>query len=146
MLDLMEETISAWDFGATVAAPCADILCSDLSERHISVLMKFSLVVGGIPKDLELIFERVAAFTSQDEVVHSVSRGWPKPLPKITGGQWDRWTYPFLKIDSSKWLNGFRYLPQAQGLIHVALVAMNDIVEVIGGPTPKYRWIPQDQV
>jgi hypothetical protein len=142
----MDEAISAWDFGATVAAPCADILCTGLSDRHVLVLMKFSLVAGGVPNDLELSFERAVAFTSQDEAVHSVSHKWPKPLPKIAGGKWDRWTYPFLKIDGSKWLNGFIYLPQAKGLIHVALVAMNDIVEVIAEPAPKYRWIRQDQV
>ncbi|HTV80091.1 MAG TPA: hypothetical protein VMF03_17705 [Steroidobacteraceae bacterium] len=142
----MEEALSAWDFGATVTAPCADIFSTVLPERRLSVLMKFSLVVGGIPRDLELIFERAIAVSHQDEVVHSVSSKWPKPIPKIGGGEWERWTYPFLKIDGSRWLAGFSYLPLARGLIHVALVSMNDIVEVIGSPTPKFQWIPSNQV
>jgi hypothetical protein len=106
--------------------------------------MRFSLVVNGMPEDLELIFDRAVALNWAEEAVHSVSMPMPTPLPKFPAGPWDGWTYPLLLVDESTWLSRFEFFPHCRGLKHIALVAMNDVIEVVANPTPSFRWIRGD--
>ena len=107
--------------------------------------MHFSRVINGVPNDLELRFERAQAITWHEEALHSVSSDWPKTLPKLSGGKWNGWTYPLLQIHESTWIGRFDYMPHVKGLIHVALVSMDDIVEIVGNPAPSFRWIPKHE-
>jgi hypothetical protein len=141
-LGAMADSLSPWDIGVAISAPCADISFSSLPNGRIRVLMRFSLVVGGIPDDLELIFDRAAAMNWADEAVHSVSVPMPTQRPRLPAGKWDGWTYPLLRVNESSWLSRFEFLPNCRGLTHFLLVAMNDIVDIVAGPAPSVRWIP----
>jgi hypothetical protein len=107
----MAQTLSPWDFGLLVTAPCADISFSRLPDWKLRVVMHFSHVVDGMPDDLELGFDRAHAMTWHEEALHSVSANWPKPLPKLSGGKWNGWTYPVLEIQGSEWVGRFDYMP-----------------------------------
>jgi hypothetical protein len=137
----MAETIATLDFGVTVNAPCAGIAFSRPKDWDLKVVMYFSHVVDGIAEDLEITFERAFALTWHEEALHSVSIPWPKPLPTLAGGKWDRWTYPFLQIYQSEWIKRFDFMPQSKGLGHIVLVSMNDIIEVVASPAPRFRWL-----
>jgi hypothetical protein len=137
----MTEIIAPLDFGVTVDAPCAGIAFSRLKDWNLKVVMYFSHVVDGIGEDLEITFERAFALTWHEEALHSVSIHMPKPLPTLRAGKWDKWTYPFLQIHQSEWTKRLDFMPQANGLIHIVLVSMNDIIEVVASPIPRFRWL-----
>ena len=140
----MSQVFLEWDFGAQVHAPCADISFARLPQGKLRLLLYFSLVRDGIPNDLEITFNRAVAMTWHEEALHSVSVGWPKSLPRLVDGKWKGWTHPFLQVHESDWLRRLDYMPLVKGLGHFALVAMNDIVEVLADPTPSFRWVPKD--
>ena len=138
----MSQNITRWEIDAQIEAPCAAISFASLPDRTLRVTMHFSAVRGGLPDDLEIIFGQAYAMTWHNEFLHSVSVQWPKPLPQLSSGKWQGWTYPLLRIRGSEWLKRFDFMPQAKQLGHFALVAMNDIVEVVAGPAPAHRWLP----
>lgn len=137
----MSQSITRWEFDAQIEAPCADISFATLPDRKLRVLMHFSLVRDGLPSDLEIIFDQAYALTWHDESLHSVSVHWPRPLPKLLSGKWKGWTCPLLQIHGSEWLKRFESMPLAKHSVQFALVAMNDIVEVVAGPTPVHHWV-----
>ncbi len=139
----MSQNITPWEIDAQIEAPCADISFASLPDRALRVTMHFSSVRGGLPNDLEIVFGQAYALTWHNESLHSVSVQWPKPLPQLSSGKWKGWTYPLLRIRGSEWLKRFDFMPQAKQMGHFALVAMNDIVEVVAGPAPAHHWLSQ---
>jgi hypothetical protein len=132
---------TVWEPVDGMTVPCADISVKYDPVGHITAVMHFSHVRGGEPRDLELKFSGAIAQTWESENF-GLSQ-IPDQLPKCPDGPWAKWTFPTLIIESSSWLSAHlaRNPVAAEGLVHFALVAMNDLVSVLALPSVDAKWI-----
>jgi len=136
-----KEYCTIWQPIEGVISPCADISMHLHSPRDLSVILHFSRVVGNPPRDLELIFKGCISIRWEDECFGLTPL--PDTLPRCTDPQWSRWTYPLLRIEHSKWLqqHSDRHPSASAERIHFALIAMNDLVQILALPDVSAKWI-----
>jgi hypothetical protein len=127
-----------WEPISGVSVPCADISYwyDDVPEA-VTVKMFFSRVVGNPARDLTLKFR--GAISLRWEPEHFGLNPLPEPFPKLANG----YTFPLLRIENSRWLESYvaRNPVGAQGRIHFALVALNDLVQILAQPDVQVDWI-----
>ena len=58
----------------------------------------------------------------------------PNPLPMLRPGV----TFPLLKIEHSQWLS--QWHPVHSGLVHFALLSLDDLVQLIAKPSVDAHW------
>jgi hypothetical protein len=137
----MTDAITPWDLGVEITAPCAGLSFRRLSDWKLVIVAHFSLMHGGMPKDLEFTFDRALAMNWAEEGFSSITQPLTGPLPKLVSEKWNGWTYPLLVVQESSWLHRYAFMPDAAGLSHIVLVAMNDVLELIAAPSPAIRWV-----
>jgi hypothetical protein len=134
------ERCSKWDVAPEVDYPCADVSFIYREPGKITVTMHFSNVVGLPERNLEISFEGVVSLRWESESFGL--NPLPEELPKCTAVQWQSWTFPLLKVDSSSWLRAHEDNALPEGTHgHFALVTMNDLLQIIAKSEPKTRWV-----
>ncbi|MBV35720.1 hypothetical protein [Kangiella spongicola] len=109
--------------------------------------MHFSRVIGGIDKDLKLVFTHPIALQWEDESYNVIEL--PNNLPKCSKEQFNEWTYPTLTISDSKWANEYAAMTHSidnfenHRVTHYAFISMNDILNVLSENEPTVSWIKE---
>ena len=103
--------------------------------------MKFSLVTGGFPRDIEITFDQPISFILEDESYSSVEL--PDELPHCQG-DYSNYTYPILEIESSKWSEQYSALSLAYNDCEpkqYALLSWYETVLVLSTDKPKVKLV-----
>jgi hypothetical protein len=134
-----ERTVK-WEPIADVMGPCADISYwyDGPVAEEVTVKMLFSRVVGNNPaRDLILTFR--GAISLRWEPEHFGLNPLPEPLPKLSSD----YTFPLLRIENSKWLESYvvRNPFGAKGRVHFALIALNDLLQILAQPDVQVNWV-----
>ena len=119
--------------------PCTDIYISYKDSHVISFEMKFSLVVNGFKKDIEVAFENPVTFIWENESYSHIDL--PDVLPKCSK-EFSKWVYPLLEVKDSEWLEKYKSISSAYNdskLRQYALISMNDLVMVLTSEEPKIK-------
>ena len=134
------ERCSKWGVIPDVDYPCADISFSYNKSGQIILTMHFSSVTGLPERDIELSFNGVVSLRWESETFGF--NPLPDELPKCTATEWQSWTFPMLKVDSSSWLQAHEDNALTEGThSHFALVTMNDSLQIIAKSEVKARWV-----
>ena len=126
---------------------CADISYTWASEAkaQLVVLMHFSRVKGGWPKDLEIVFPNPVALSWESESFGLIEV--PPELPKLSAEPFRGWTYPTMVIENSKWAAQYaahKYAaddPLISRVRHYFLASLNDLLHVLNEGAPRTRWV-----
>ena len=134
-----------WEPVPDVRSSCADISLFYAGADQLSVTMHFSPVVGQPACDLRLEFAGAISMRWEDESFGL--NPLPEPLPQIGSGAQPTWTFPLLRIEHSSWLaaHGARNPLGAARREHFALVALNDLVQILALPDVEAAWIDAPQ-
>ena len=103
--------------------------------------MHFSDMTDQPPHDLHLIFSGAISMRWEEESLGL--NPLPDPLPQIGSGSHPAYTFPLLRIEHSAWLATYeaRETPQVTGRCHFALVALNDLLQILAFPDVEAAWI-----
>ena len=136
------ESSMPWEPVGNIDTPCADLAFSYTPPDGLAVRMRFSNVVGGPENDLLLTFTGAIAAQWESECFCLIPI--PDPLPMCSSSQWNTWTFPFLRVENSRWLaaHDARHPVAAEGRNHFVLVTMNDLLHVLAKPTVIATWVP----
>ncbi|GEM_PF-3805607 len=128
--------------------PCAGfIVTASCMARGPVIVAVYSGVVGNPPRDLEITFSSASAVLVHGELVHPSIEEPNETSPAIGGeGGFQRYTWPFLKVTTSGWLDGWggsQLAPFArEDYTHYQLVSLDQIVDVASLGEVSARWIP----
>jgi hypothetical protein len=149
----MSERTNTWEPVADIDFPCADISFSFGAKGFLRVLMHFSRVKNGHGQDLELLFSgAIGLHWTPEHLGFTVKPAMtPKPLPKISAGQWSGWTHPLLTVGESSWLASYQTFPGqtfpgTERRQHFSLISMNDLLDIIAFPEVAAQWLSSNEV
>ena len=136
-----------WEVFKELDFPCSDISYKWESERNarLIVIMHFSRVIGGCPKDLELIFENPIALKWEDESYGLIDL--PETPPKCSSEKFMSWTYPTLIVSDSQWADLYAARTHTEEeyknhrVSHFVFISMNDLLHVLTDEKPSARLI-----
>ena len=103
--------------------------------------MHFSHMADQPPRDLHLIFSGAISMRWEEESFGL--NPLPDALPQIGSGSQPTWTFPLLRVEHSVWLatHEARETPLAAGRCHFALVALNDLLQILALPDVEAAWV-----
>jgi len=136
----MHDELIPWRPLQGIDAPCAAVDLEELGGQ-LTLLLRFSQFIGGIPRDLRLSFGRVVAVVSYEESAHPWNDD-PVDQPKLLG-KWSQFTFPCLEVRNSSWLASFgeaRVLGY-QELRHFQVVTLDKTVDVLTDAPVIPEWL-----
>jgi hypothetical protein len=127
-----------WEPISGISSECVDISFSYDPPNRLVALMHFS---QDQPRDLRLAFDGAISFRWEDESFGL--NPLPDPLPQIGHGQHPTFTFPLLRVEHSAWLETHeaRETPSSEGRCHFALLALNDLAQILAFPQVEAAWI-----
>lgn len=127
-----------WEPVSDIECPCGDITFAYDGPGQLSVTMHMT---DHSPSDLRLIFSGAISMRWEEESFGL--NPLPDPLPQIGSGPQPRWTFPLLRVEDSTWLatHAARETPLATGRCHFALVALNDLLQILAFPDVEAAWV-----
>jgi hypothetical protein len=135
-----------WLPRADVHSPCADISFVRSAQQSglLVVVMHFSKVIDGVPRDLEIQFPHPLAVQWAEESFGLID--CPQILPKCSASHFTSWTHPTLIVKGSEWAERYaarKYAvdPKAENVNHYLLVSMNDLLHVVNEGEPIASWV-----
>ena len=133
-----------WEPVPGLDLPCADIAFAYGPPDVLTVTMRFSNVVAGRGKDLQLCFSGAIALRWESESFGLIPI--PGPLPKCRDEKWSEWSFPLLRVERSSWLaeHDARHPVAAEARVHFALISMNDLLHVLAFSDVDAQWVETD--
>ena len=130
-----------WEPVSGIESACGDISFDCGTSDRLSVTMHFSHMTDQPPRDLHLIFSGAISMRWEEESFGL--NPLPDPLPQIGSGSQPTWTFPLLRVEHSAWLAAHeaRETPLATGRCHFALVALNDLLQILAFPDVEAAWV-----
>jgi hypothetical protein len=130
-----------WEPVSGIESPCADITFACEPSDRLSAIMHFSHMTDHPPRDLRLIFSGAISLRWEDESFGL--NPLPDLLPQLGSGAQSKWTFPLLRVEHSAWLAAHeaRLPPLAAGRCHFALVALNDLLQILALPDVEAAWV-----
>jgi hypothetical protein len=130
-----------WEPVSGIESPCGDIAFDCDASDRLSVTMHFSHTTDQPRRDLRLIFTGAISMRWEEESFGL--NPLPDPLPRIGSGSHPTWTFPLLRVEHSVWLAAHeaRETPLAAGRCHFALVALNDLLQILALPEVEAAWV-----
>jgi hypothetical protein len=138
--NLMSDVVAPWEPLGCIHWPCGSVDVAD-NDDGLTLLVRFSDVIGGGDRDLLLRFGRVLAFSSHEEFAHP----WvddPIVLPRL-GGTWSQWVWPLLEVTHSTWLATFSPARRASydQPRHYRVISMDNTIDVLTANAVQAEWV-----
>jgi hypothetical protein len=139
----MSESFRRWEPILGITSPCGDIRISNYGDA-LQLLLKFSVVKGGIARDLRLLFpwDHVVGFTSWQEFAHPWNtQSILDTLPRLRD-PWPEYAFPTLEVYDSTLVAAF---DEGQRLVypnvrHFRFVTLDHTVDVLTTSEPRAEW------
>jgi hypothetical protein len=136
----MAEQLIEWHPTSGLDAPAGAVDVTE-TDGQLTLILRFSSVVNGLPRDLRLHFGRVVAFSSHEEFAHP----WldaQTPQPRLSGA-WSKYTFPCIEVLQSSWQHSFgesRLFGRGQ-VRHFQVVSLDKTVDILTTGPVHASWL-----
>src|SRR6185437_15604 len=132
-----------WEPVDGLCGPCDQISFSYIPHHAATVVMTFSGVAAGPPRDLTLNFKRVGVLCGEEECPGGVAP-LPKALPHLARGKQPTCPFPLLRLVGSEPLKQYDVVfhRKDQSMAHFCLISFHNLVQVIASADVEATWTP----
>jgi len=146
----MSESFRRWEPVVGIASPCGDVRISNHGDA-LQLLLKFSVINGGIDRDLRLVFPwgHVVGFASWDEFAHPWNtQSILDALPTLGVEPWPKYAFPTLEVLGSTLVAAFDEGQRAMytDVRHFRIVTLDHTVDVLATSEPRAEWIRPEAI
>jgi len=136
--DELTERQEQWNPIEGIETPAGRALLHD-DHDGLTVTLLFSEIAGASDANLRIEFGDVLAYCVYEEFEHPWETA--ESAPRLSG-RWDRYIYPLLQINDSKWIASLPNLLFVHpGATHYRLLTLDQIIDVLCLKQPKVSWV-----